>query len=122
MAVMTIQLTGFAPEMIAMAKKHFDVRTSAVRIPEEIVNINKSYALTDGVSIPYKPELDSVWTFNTLTNNIFRKKNIDRRYFCNGTVDPNNLVYLNSEDTGLLRMSCKAAHAAESPARPDAQD
>ena len=109
-----LQLTGFAPEMIAMVKKHYDVRTSTIRLPETVVTINQSRTLTDVIAMPYSPDIDSTWIFNTLINNMFRQKNIDKRYFCKGTLDPNNLVYLNSADTAILRTACATTLGAES--------
>ena len=105
--------------MIAMAKNHYDVRTSTMRLPKTVVAINQTRALNDVIAMPYVPELNSAWRFNTLINNMFRQKNIDKRYFCNGTLDPNNLVYLNSEDSKLLHTACAAAHNAESRAAPE---
>jgi hypothetical protein len=118
-ALLGIQLTGFAPEMLAMAKKHYDIRTGTARLPKAVVAINQTRALNDCIAIPYTAELNSAWRFNTLINNMFRQKNIDKRYFCNTTLDPNNLVYLNSEDSKRLRSACAAAHNAESRAAPE---
>jgi hypothetical protein len=118
-AMLSIQLTGFAPEMIAMAKKHYDVQIGTARLPKAVIAINQTRALTDCIAIPSASELNSAWRFNTLINNMFRRKNIDKRYFCNNTLDPNNLVYLNSEDTKLLRTACTAARKAESHTAPE---
>jgi hypothetical protein len=90
-----------------------------VRLPKAVVAINQTRALNDCIAIPYASKLNSAWRFNTLINNMFRKKNIDKRYFCIGTLDPNNLVYLNSEDSRLLRAACAEAHNAESRAAPE---
>jgi hypothetical protein len=119
MALLGLQLTGFAPEMLAMAKKHYDVRISTIRLPKTVVTINQSRALTDVIAMPYTPDIDSVWIFNTLINNMFRQKNIDKRYFCKGTLDPNNLVYLNSEDTAILQTACATTQGAESLTTPE---
>ena len=115
MALLCLQLTGFAPEMLAMAKNHYDVRTSTIRLPETVVAINQSRALTDVIAMPYVPDRDSVLIFNTLINNMFRQKNIDKRYFCNGTLDPNNLVYLKDKDIAMLRKACETAQSAGKP-------
>jgi hypothetical protein len=110
-----LQLTGSAPEMIAMAKNHYDVRISTVRLPKAVVAINQTRALNDCISIPYASELNSAWRFNTLINNMFRQKNIDKRYFCIGTLDPNNLVYLNKKDSAMLRKACETAQSPGNP-------
>ncbi len=104
---------------IAMTKKHYDVRTSTLRLPKTVVTINQSRALTDVIAIPYTPDIDSIWIFNTLINNMFRQKNIDKRYFCKGTLDPNNLVYLNSEDTAILQTACSTTQGTESLTTPE---
>lgn len=105
-ALLAVQLGGFAPEMLAMSKKQFDMRSGGPRLPETVIAVNSSSGLSDVVALPFVPGLNSVRTLNTLVNNIFRLKKLDARYFCSGVLDRNNCVYLNSADMAALQKEC----------------
>jgi hypothetical protein len=103
---LVVQITSFVPEMLAVAKRSLDARSSTFRLPEEIIRINRQAPLTETISIPYRMDVDG-FVLNTYVNNIFRMKDAARQFYCEGRIDSNNLVYLDNKGAQSLRAACK---------------
>jgi len=105
-ALVCLQSVSFAPEMLAVAKRSADA--SALRLPEDVVRINQTAALAELISVPYHADVDG-FMLNTYINNIFRMKDVARRFYCEGKIDSNNLVYLNNSGLQSLQATCRTA-------------
>jgi hypothetical protein len=105
MVLLCIQMAGFIPEMLAMTKKNIDCRKSTFRLPDNIVRINAQAPFTEIFTIPYK-DVDSI-TLNISIHNIFRLKDVSERFFCEGKVDTNNMVYLSNKGIETIKRACR---------------
>ena len=105
-AMLYVQMTGFVPELMAMTKKHLDCRSASLRLPGDILSINSRAGFTDVFTIPYRRGISGP-ALNVYLHHIFRLKDVPLRFYCEGKIDRNNLVYLNSAAISALNAACR---------------